>query len=239
MSDTSQVSGSRQEAVQPSLWDRLTDDLPGIVAESEGLRRELEKSLPEPGALDALLEGGARAIEARTDLDDETRQRLHRLLRQTAKQRRLEERGIVVTPKVLREAVRRDIEMLFNVERLEADILLTQREMLSYSSPEDRLADFPEVRSSVLNFGVPAFSGRKGNDFNKELLARELRKVLARFEPRLKKETIKVEVKIEEKKGMRIEIDGVLLLSPVPERLRLSTMINLESGNASTTVEDL
>jgi type VI secretion system protein ImpF len=111
--------------------------------------------------------------------------------------------------------------------------------MLSYSSPEDRLADFPEVRSSVLNFGVPAFSGRKGNDFNKELLARELRKVLARFEPRLKKETIKVEVKIEEKKGMRIEIDGVLLLSPVPERLRLSTMINLESGNASTTVEDL
>ncbi len=118
MSDTSQVPSSRQEAVQPSLWDRLTDDLPGIVAESEGLRRELEKQLPKPEDLEALLEGGARAIEARTDLDDEIRQRLHRLLQQTTEQRRLEDRGIVVTPQILREAVRRDIEMLFNVERL-------------------------------------------------------------------------------------------------------------------------
>ncbi len=38
---------------------------------------------------------------------------------------------------------------------------------------------------------------------------------------------------------MRIEIDGVLMLSPVPERLRLSTVINLENGKASTTVEAL
>ena len=239
MSDTSQVSGSRQEAVQPSLWDRLTDDLPGIVAESEGLRRELEKVLPEPDVIDELLEGGGRAIEARTDLDDETRLRLHRLLQQMHEQRRLEDRGIVVTPQVLREAVRRDIEMLFNVERLEADFLLTQRELLDYTTPEERLADFPEVRSSVLNYGVPAFSGRKGNDFNKDLLARELRRVLSNYEPRLKKETIKVEIKIEEKKGMRIDIDGVLMLSPVPERLRLSTMVDLESGKAATTVEGL
>lgn len=238
MSETSQVPGSRQEAVQPSLWDRLSDDLPGIVAESEGLRKELLKSLPESGAIETLLEGGARAIEARTDLDDETRLRLHRLLQQTTRQRRLEDRGIVVTPTVLREAVRRDIEMLFNVERLEADYLLSDRELMSYTSPEERLDDFPEVRSSVLNFGVPAFSGRKGNDFNKDLLARELRQVLICYEPRLKKETIKVEIKIEEKTGMRIEIDGVLMLSPVPERLRLSTTINLENGKASTTVED-
>ena len=238
MSDPTQDPGSRQEAVQPSLWDRLTDDLPGIAAESEGLRRELQKHLPEAGALDALLEGGARAIEARTDLDDDTRRRAHRLLQKEQQRRRLEDRGIVVTPQVLREAVRRDIEMLFNTERLEADFLLTEREMLSYSSPGTLLEDFPEVRSSVLNFGVPSFSGRKGSDFNKELLAREIRQVLIWYEPRLKKESIKVSVKIEEKKGMRIEIDGTLLLSPVPERLRLSTMIDLESGKAATTVED-
>ena len=239
MSDTSQVFGSRQEAVQPSLWDRLTDDLPGIVAESDGLRRELAKRLPELDTIDELLEGGARAIEARTDLDDEVRQRLHRLLQQTTEQRRLEESGVVVTPSVLREAVRRDIEMLFNVERLEADFLFSEMEMLTNTSPGEKLADFPEVRSSVLNFGVPAFSGRKANDFSKDLLARELRKALISFEPRLKKESVKVEVRIEDKKGMRIEIDGVLMLSPVPERLRLSTMIDLESGKAATTLEDI
>ena len=238
MSDPTQVQGSRQEAVQPSLWDRLTDDLPGIAAESEGLRRELEKHLPEPGALDDLLEGGARAIEARADLDDETKIRAHRLLQKMADRRQLEDRGIVVTPKVLREAVRRDIEMLFNVERLEADFLLTERELLEAETPAMMLEDFPEVRSSVLNYGVPSFSGRKGSDFNKDLLAREIRQVLIWYEPRLKKETVKVNVRIEEKKGMRIEIDGTLLLSPVPERLRLSTTIDLESGKASTRLEE-
>jgi type VI secretion system protein ImpF len=38
--------------------------------------------------------------------------------------------------------------------------------------------------------------------------------------------------------GMKIEVDAMLMLSPVPERLRLSTMIDLDNGRATTAVED-
>ncbi|WP_322867358.1 type VI secretion system baseplate subunit TssE [Aquicoccus sp. G2-2] len=239
MAEQSLSDISRSEAVQPSLWDRLVDDLPGIHAETEGLANELAKALGSAEEVEKLIQGGARAIEARTDLDDDIRKQAHRLLRLSAQYHRLEERGVIVTANVLREAVRRDIEMLFNIERFEASLLLTPREQSSHISPAALLAPFPEVRSSVINYGVPSFSGRKGSDFDKDDLARELRDVLRIFEPRLKPETIRVAVKIDPKTGMRIEIDGVLMLSPVPERLRLSTTVDLENGKASTRLEDV
>jgi type VI secretion system protein ImpF len=238
MAEQSPSDISRSEAVQPSLWDRLVDDLPGIQAEAEGLASELAKTLGSGEEVEKLIGGGARAIEARTDLDDDIRKQAYRLLRLSAQSRRLEERGVIVTANVLREAVRRDIEMLFNIERFEADLWLTSREQGAHITPADMLAPFPEVRASVINYGVPSFSGRKGSDFDKDDLARELRDVLRIFEPRLKPESIRVTVRIDAKTGMRIEIDGVLMLSPVPERLRLSTTVDLENGAASTRLED-
>ena len=225
---------ARSEAVQPSLWDRLVDDLPGIVTDIEALRKDLTKELGPKADLDALVEDGIAGLRRRSDLEERSYKLAQALILKCAEHSRIQASGVVVTPEVLREAVRRDIEMLFNIERLQADYLLTEEEELTVTSPDTLLDDFPEVRSSVLNFGVPSFSGRKGSDFDKNDLAREIRQVLRNFEPRLRSDTIKVEVSHAEKEGMRIDIDAVLLLSPVPERLRLSTMIDLENGQAST-----
>lgn len=238
MSDPAVNRTARQELVQPSFWDRLVDDLPGMVAETDSLKTELQKEVGPDIDLDQLLEGGPRAVERHTELTADTRQKLHALVIKTINRSKLEDRGIVVDSDVLREAVRRDLEMLFNIERLEADFILTDLEASRIQTTAQELADFPEVRSSVINFGVPSFSGRKGSDFNKDELERDLRHVLHIFEPRLKRNTVKVKVSIGEKTGLRIDIDGVLLLSPVPERLRLSTAINLDNGQASTTIED-
>ncbi|PWJ16559.1 type VI secretion system baseplate subunit TssE [Jannaschia seohaensis] len=228
---------ARQEAVQPSLWDRLVDDLPGLLAERGDLHRDLTAILGDAAQVDALVAGGMRAIEARDDLDEATRRLAHRLAAVSVRQRRLEEGGVVVTPDVLREAVRRDIEMLFNVERLEAEFLLTDREHRDRETPAEMLADYPNVRSSVVNYGVPSFSGRSGSDFDKDGLAAEIKKVLAIYEPRLKRDSIRVKVQTGDKTGLRIDIDGILMLSPVPERLRLSTTIDLDSGAASTALD--
>ncbi len=238
MADDS-LSGSRQEAVQPSLWDRLVDELPGIVAETTAMRAELAKLLTEPGQLDSLDTGGLRAAERLNGVTDDTRLLAHRYARLMARRRFLEDSGILVNADVLREAVRRDIEMLFNIERMEADILLTDREAQNFENPSELLAGFPEVRSSVLNYGVPSFAGRLDTSFETESLARELKTVINNFEPRLKPDTVRVKVHLNRKTGMRIEIDGVLMLSPVPERLRLSTSINLDSGQAATTLEEV
>jgi len=121
---------------------------------------------------------------------------------------------------------------------LEAQFLLTDREMANTISPAELLSDFPLVRRSVVNYGVPSFTGKTGDNFDQDRLARELRDVLAVFEPRLKRDSIKVRINIGKKTGMRIEIDGVLMLSPVPERLSLSTTINLDNGQAVTALED-
>lgn len=228
---------SRREAVQPSLWDRLVDDLPGLGAETARGRSDMAKELGED-RLSRLLSGGRRAIDQEADLPDATRRALNTLLTQTERQTFLETRGIVVTADILREAVRRDIEALFNTERMQARFLLSDTERRGAEDPEDLLADFPHVRRSVLNYGVPAFSGRRAKDFDADSLSRELREVVAVFEPRLKRDTIRVKIDTSDKTGMKIAIEGVLLLSPVPERLRLSTTIDLDNGRAATALED-
>ncbi|MBL9051859.1 MAG: type VI secretion system baseplate subunit TssE [Tabrizicola sp.] len=228
---------SRTEAVQPSLWDRLVDDLPGIVSETDRQRADLVARVG-PGTVEKVLAGGARAIEADTEIDADTRRDLHLFLTQMARRAFLEERGIVVNASVLREAVRRDIEALFNVERFESGLQLTDLERKGFETPQDMIGDFPHVRRSVLNYGVPSFSGRSITDFDLAALAKELREVIAVFEPRLKRDTIRVKVSQGERTGLKIEVDAMLMLSPVAERLRLSTMIDLDNGRATTAVED-
>ncbi len=238
MAESIPTAQSRREAVQPSLWDRLVDDLPGIVAETEQRRAELAE---EVGAerLDRILEGGRRQLQRESDLGEDTRAEVAALISQLERRAFLEDRAVVVTPEVLREAVRRDIEMLFNIERLESDALLTDHEARWFETPGSRLADFPEVRRSVVNYGVPSFAGRSQSDFDAEALSREIRDTLAVFEPRLKRESIKVKITFKPAEGMRVEIDGTLMLSPVAERFRLATTIDLDSGQARTRIEDL
>lgn len=237
MVDATPTPQSRTEAVQPSLWDRLVDDLPGIVSETDRQRADLVARLGAEKVA-GVLAGGARSIETDDDFDADTRRDLHQFLTQMARRAFLEERGIVVNASVLREAVRRDIEALFNVERFESGLQLSDLEQLGFETPQDRIADFPHVRRSVINYGVPSFSGRSITDFDLAALAKELREVIAVFEPRLKRDSIRVKVSQGDRTGMQIEVDATLMLSPVPERLRLSTMIDLDNGRATTAVED-
>ena len=97
--------------------------------------------------------------------------------------------------------MRRDIEALFNTERFESVPLLTPHEADAAADNPPSLADFPEVRRSVVNYGVPAFAGRSSRDFDRDALARELKAVLATFEPRLKESATRVTVTTSDKTG--------------------------------------
>lgn len=238
MSGTGDEPRAQSEALQPSLWDRMVNDLPGLDAEITSLRHELATALGGAEKLDEMIEGAAHAIGAASDLTDDTRKRLYQLMQKRDRRRTIQASGIMVTREVLREAVRRDIEMLFNIERMAAQPLLTDHESARYQTAMDLLADYPHVRRSVLNYGVPAFAGQTGTNFDKSTLRRELKQTLVHFEPRLKPDSIRVTIRQSEKAGMRIDVDATLMLSPTPERLRLSTTIDLDNGTAATVLED-
>lgn len=230
---------STREAVQPSLWDRLVNDLPGLSSEVDGLRQALGEQIGGE-RLERLLSGDARAIDTDPGLTTGQKRLIRRLIQQSRRRAELESRGIVVSPAVLREAVRRDIEALFNTERFESVPLLSEREAGNSDARLLRLDEFPEVRRSVVNFGVPSFSGRSARDFDRDALAKEIRAVLTTFEPRLNENATKVTVTLGEKTaGLRIEIDAVLIMTPIPERLRLFTTINLDNGAALTELRDI
>lgn len=229
--------GSARETAQPSLWDRLVNDLPGVSSEIGSLRATLDRELGDERVA-ALLAGGRRAVEAEVTLAPRQKELLARLITRSERRTEIEARGIVVSSRVLREAVRRDIEALFNTQRFEARPLTTPAEAAVHSDHPPALDDFPEVRRSVVNFGVPAFAGRSAKDFEPSSLAREIKAVLATFEPRLRESATRVTVTSSDKTGLAIEIDGLLLLSPVPERLVLRTLVDLETGQARTLARE-
>lgn len=226
-----------REAAQPSLWDRLANDLPGVQSEIAGLEAGLGASLGGERVA-ALVEGGPRAIEAEAGLAAEERRSLLRLVGLGRRRAELEARGIVVSADVLRKAVCRDIEALFNAERFDARPLWSEREAALAGDDPPSLADFPEVRRSVVNFGVPPFAGRSVRDFDREVLAREIKAVLSAFEPRLKESATKVTVSAGDRTGLAIEIDALLIMAPAPERLRLRTLIDLDNGHAETRLAE-
>ncbi len=79
----------------------------------------------------------------------------------------------------LRATVRRELSWLLNSTNLEAAV---------------DLEPYPEVKSSVINYGVPDLSGAAMNHRLLVQRAREIRTAIERFEPRIDPESVDVEL---------------------------------------------
>lgn len=237
MAQTDIKKRSLRDTFQPSLWDRLVDDSSGLSAEIEGRVHSLSAEL----GMDRLIEleqAGPSGLHAADDLTDEQKKHLSHLFLKKRQQASLDERGIVVNADVLREAVRRDLEALFNTERLQADYLLTDTEYDFIENDLIDLSEFPQAALSVINYGVPAFSGKSAGSSGRDKLAAEIKALVAVFEPRLRKDSIKIRVDSDPTEGLKIDIDAVLIMTPSPERLIFRTSIDLENGQATTELDD-
>jgi type VI secretion system protein ImpF len=110
----------------------------------------------------------------------------------------------------LREAVLRDLSWLFNTAQLAATT---------------DLEPYPYVADSVLNFGVPPTTGRIKAGVEPQLLTRQLRQALLRFEPRLLPGSIRVSVRPGQGGEIAFQflIEADLWAHPLPLRLALRT----------------
>ena len=129
----------------------------------------------------------------------------------------LEER--VMSLRRLRKSVIRDLEWLLNTSCLEIS---------------QELGSYPEVRKSVLNYGIPEISGTSASRKDLASIERDIRQAIQDFEPRILPGTLKVGVAIDDtqmsENTITFEIQGELWWQPLPERFYLKATLDLDLG---------
>jgi len=130
----------------------------------------------------------------------------------------------VLSGQRLKAAVLRDLAWLLNTGH--------------YEAMED-LSAYPEVRNSVLNYGLPDLTGQSLVGMDPSRLERVVREAIIRFEPRINSRTLKVTVSVDSdrvnRNAMRFDIEGELWAQPTPMALFLKTELDLESGTVNVT----
>ena len=131
-------------------------------------------------------------------------------------------RGVSVTVSELRRSVLRDLTWLFNTTRPFAP---------------DAIEAQPQVRNSVLNYGLPALSGLTASGLDIRQLERALRQAIVDFEPRILPDSVSVKAVLERDtvdhhNVISLHIEGLLWAQPVPIEMLLRTQFDLESGQS-------
>jgi type VI secretion system protein ImpF len=128
--------------------------------------------------------------------------------------------GHMQSMRELKDAVLRDLEWLFNAGNLASTV---------------DLSGYPQVVSSVLNYGIPDLAGRAATGIKALDLERLLLQAIRDFEPRLLRQGLKLKV-VRDAEGpghiVRFEIDGELWAQPTPQPIRVLTEIDVESNRA-------
>ncbi len=126
--------------------------------------------------------------------------------------------------RLLRSSVRRDLEWLLNSRRI-AD------------APDEGLK---EVNRSVYVYGLPDLSAlTMASTADRNRLVRSILATINLFEPRLTNvRLVMVETADAGKKDVRLRIEAMLRMDPVPEPVSFDTVIELKSGNCHLTGGD-
>jgi type VI secretion system protein ImpF len=119
----------------------------------------------------------------------------------------------------LRENVLRDLAWLFNTTRLGGD----------------ELGGYSEIERSVLNYGLPALSGRPATKADLPAIERALRQAIIDFEPRLIPNSVfvhSVDGGNNSYNTISFRIEAKMWARPVPLELYLRTDLDLETGQS-------
>lgn len=143
----------------------------------------------------------------------------------TRKQESRERR--VLTKTQLRGAVLRDLTWLLNAVQL--------------SSSED-LEAYPEVRNSVINYGLPSLSGETAATLEPAMLEQAIRDAILRYEPRLLADSVNIEIvengsTLDWHNIVSIRISAQLWAQPVPLEMLLRSEFDLETGQMNVRDE--
>ncbi len=118
-----------------------------------------------------------------------------------------------------KEAVIRDLGWLLNSVALEVCV---------------ELDSFPEVKQSVLNYGLPDLSGHTSSTVDVHSVEKAIRSAILQFEPRVIKNSLKVKVHSNpdamSHNSLIFEIAGAVFGQPSPFQVVLKSELDLECG---------
>ena len=119
--------------------------------------------------------------------------------------------------RLLKNAVRRDLEWLLNSRRI--------------ADPPDE--GLKELNRSAYVYGLPDLSAlTMASMSDRNRLVRQVLSTIATFAPRLMNvRLVLVETPDAGKKDVRLRIEAMLRMDPVPEPIQFDTVIELKSGN--------
>ncbi|HET7773803.1 MAG TPA: type VI secretion system baseplate subunit TssE [Burkholderiaceae bacterium] len=125
----------------------------------------------------------------------------------------------VLSKSQLRQAVLRDLEWLLNAAQIRQSLLQGQA----------------EVENSVLNYGLPPFSGETASEVAQQDVEASIRQVIERFEPRIDPSSLEVRVStagsiLDAHNLLQLRIRGTLWAQPTPIELIIKSTIDLETG---------
>lgn len=104
--------------------------------------------------------------------------------------------------------------------------------------PDEEINRFPEVRTSVLNYGTPDVTGKTASTLNPRIFELQIAEAIRRFEPRILPRSVVVRI-VPGAAGVSpnligFEIRGLLWANPIPEQFQLHTTLDLETGKCLT-----
>jgi type VI secretion system protein ImpF len=140
----------------------------------------------------------------------------------------------VLSRQQLRAAVLRDLSWLFNTTRPEPEAASHRTSEIELWRPHEN------ARRSVLNFGMPAFSGLTKSTLDKPAMEAAIKQAILTFEPRLDAKSLSVTIHIDYRhhlNNLQLTIRGEMWAQPMPLELLLAADFDLESGD--TQLRDL
>ena len=98
----------------------------------------------------------------------------------------------------------------------------------------DELNDYPEVKKSVVNFGIPVLSGKNASDIEWADIEQAIHDAILVFEPRILPDSLSVRAtttqdSMDHHNRLQFEIRGNLWSLPFPIELFVRTEWDLES----------
>jgi type VI secretion system protein ImpF len=150
---------------------------------------------------------------------------LDRLTDDEPEQKREPPRQAVISKSNLKRHVLRDLGWLFNT---------------TSHHVTDELDDYPEVRNSVINYGIPPLAGRQFSGIDWSEFERALHQAVLSFEPRIVPESLKVTAltpvdRLSHHNQLQFEVRGEVWSVPFPIELLLRSQLDLETGQVTVS----